>query len=394
LFLSNISQEQEYKLRYYYKRYYEKFELSAGAVIQNADYRNDTEDLVSNFEYNNSLNFWRYGAFVQANTLLLQNRLTVSGGIRFDGNTFTETGNEVFRTLSPRLALSYALDKEKKWSLNASVGRYFKIPPYTILGFKDSTGAEVNKDAKYIQSDHFVLGIEYLPTPSTKLTVEGFFKRYSDYPVSVRDSVSLANLGGDFSVLGNEPIRSVGLGRTYGVEFLAQQKLSNNFYGILAITLFQSEFTGFDTDEYIPSAWNQGVLATFTGGYKFGKKKNWEVSLRVRYSGRTPYAPVDEEATLQNYPAIIKDYNQLGQVRLDAFNQTDLRIDKKWSFDNWALDIFLEVQNLLAQAQPSEPGYALSKDENGVLITPVSLEQLPQVSTGNVLPSIGIVIDF
>lgn len=394
LFLNNISQEQESKLRYYYKRYYDKLEFSAGAVIQNADYRNDTEDLVSNFTYNNSLNFWRYGAFAQANTTLLNNRLTVSGGLRFDGNTFTETGNEVYRTLSPRLALSYSLDKEKQWSINASIGRYYKIPPYTILGFKDSTGAEVNKDVQYIQSDHFVLGIEYLPRRSTKLAIEGFFKQYSNYPVSIRDSVSLANLGGDFSVLGNEPVRSVGLGRTYGVEFLAQQKLSNNFYGILAITLFQSEFTGFDTDEYIPSAWNQGVLATFTGGYKFGKKKNWEISLRVRYSGRTPYAPVNEEATLQNYPAIIKDYSQLGEVRLDAFNQTDIRLDKKWSFENWALDIFIEVQNLLAQAQPSEPGYALSKDENGVVITPVSLEQLPQVDAGSVLPSIGIVIDF
>lgn len=394
LFLNNISQEQEAKLRYYFKRYYEKFELSAGAVIQNADYRNDTEDLINGFSYNNSLNFWRYGAFVQANTSLLKNKLTVSGGLRFDGNTFTETGNEIYRTLSPRVALSYSLDESRKWSINASVGRYYKIPPYTILGFKDTNGVEVNKDAAYIRSDHFVIGVEYLPTTSTKLAIEGFYKMYSDYPVSVRDSVSLANLGGDFSVLGNEPIRSVGLGRTYGIEFLAQQKLAKNFYGILALTLFQSEFTGFDTDEYIPSAWNQGVLATFTGGYKFGKKKNWEVSLRVRYGGQTPYAPVDEEATLQNYPAVIKDYSRLGTVTLDAFNQTDIRIDKKWSFDKWALDIFFEVQNVFGQALPSEPGYTLAKDETGIVVTPLSLEQLPQVDTGSILPSIGIVIDF
>ncbi len=394
LFLNNISQEQEAKVRYYYKRYYQKFELSAGVVIQNADYRNDTEDLVNNFSYENSLNFWRYGAFVQANTKVLNNRLSISGGLRFDGNTFTETGNEIYRTLSPRVAFSYALDKTQKWSINASVGRYFKIPPYTILGFKDNNGVEVNRDVKYIKSDHYVLGVEYLPTKSTKLTVEGFFKQYSDYPVSVNDSVSLANLGGDFSVFGNEPIRSIGLGRTYGVELLAQQKLAKNFYGILALTFFQSEFTGFDTDEYIPSAWNQGVLASFTGGYKFGKKKNWEVSLRVRYSGQTPYAPVDEAATLANYPAIIKDYTRLGEVKLNAFNQTDLRIDKKWSFDNWALDIFLEVQNLLAQVQPSEPGYALLKEENGTVVTPQELVQLPLATEGSVLPSIGIVIDF
>lgn len=391
---NNVSQEQEAKLRYYYKRYFKNFEFSSGAVIQNADYRNDTEDLANSFTYNNSLNFWRYGAFAQANTKLLKNKLTLSGGLRVDGNSFTEKGNEVYRTLSPRVAASYALDKKQKWSLNASVGRYFKIPPYTILGFKNNDGVEVNKGVKYIKSDHYVLGVEYLATKSTKFTVEGFFKQYSDYPVSVNDSVSLANLGGDFSVLGNEPVRSIGLGRTYGVEFLAQQKLAKNFYGILAITLFQSEFTGFDTEEYIPSAWNQGVLATFTGGYKLGKKKNWEVSLRVRYSGKTPYAPINEDATLANYPVIIKDYSRLGDVKLDAFNQTDLRIDKKWSFDKWALDIFLEIQNLLAQAQPAEPSYALLKEDDGNLVIPTQLNQLPTVTTGNVLPSIGIVIDF
>ena len=394
LFFNNVSQEQEAKLRYFYKRYYENFELSAGAVIQNADYRNETEDLVNNVTFENSLNFFRYGAFVQANTSVLKDKLSISGGLRVDGNNFTETGNELYRTLSPRIALSYSLDEAQKWSLNASIGRYFKIPPYTILGFSDSLGRDVNKDAEYIRSDHYVIGVEYLPTKSTKLSIEGFFKQYNDYPVSVRDSVSLANLGGDFSVLGNEDIQSVGLGRTYGVEFLAQQKLAKNFYGILAVTLFQSEFTGFDTDEYIPSAWNQTILTTFTGGYKFGKKKNWEISLRVRYGGRTPYAPVDQEATLANYPAIIKDFDRLGDVQLDAFNQTDIRLDKKWSFDKWALDIFFEVQNLLAQAQPSEPSYTLGKLEDGTLITPLELQQLPMVDTGSILPSIGIVIDF
>jgi hypothetical protein len=394
LLLNNLSQEQEAKLRYYYKRYYEKFELSAGFVVQNADYRNETEDIVNQLAYENNLNFWRYGAFVQANTSILGDKLSISGGLRVDGNDYTTTGNEIYRTISPRVALSYALDAKKKWSLNASVGRYFKIPPYTILGFQDNNGVNLNQDAEYIQSDHYVMGLEYLPTKSSKLSVEGFLKEYANYPVSVNDSVSLANLGGDFSVLGNENIMSVGLGRTYGVEFLAQQKLSKNFYGILAVTIFQSEFTGFDPNEFRPSAWNQTLLTTFTGGYKFGAKKNWELSLRVRLAGRTPYAPVDEDATLQNYPVIIKDFDRLGDVELDRFNQTDIRLDKKWSFDKWALDIFFEVQNVFAQALPGEPSYTLAKNEDGSIIFPQQLVQLPNVDTGSILPSIGIVIDF
>ena len=70
-----------------------------------------------------------------------------------------------------------------------------------------------------------------MPATNTKITVEGFYKIYSDYPFLVRDSISLANLGSDFGVIGNEPVESISEGQSYGVEFLAQQKLSKGFYG-------------------------------------------------------------------------------------------------------------------------------------------------------------------
>ena len=199
----------------------------------------------------------------------------------------------------------------------------------------------INQDAKYIQSDHVVLGMEYLLNESSRITMEGFYKKYKNYPVSLTDSVSLANLGGDFSVLGNEPIESVGLGRTYGLEALYQKKFTDNFYAILAYTLYWSEYTAFDENEYLPSAWDSRNLITFTGGYKFGN--NWELSVRMRYVGATPFA-LDEAATLANYSAIIKDYSQLGSVRLSTFNQTDVRIDKKWNFNNWTFNLFLKYR--------------------------------------------------
>lgn len=64
-------------------------------------------------------------------------RFSTSLGIRADGNTFTEEGHKLWQTLSPRVAISYALDPDSRWRVNASVGRYYKIPPSTILGFKE-----------------------------------------------------------------------------------------------------------------------------------------------------------------------------------------------------------------------------------------------------------------
>lgn len=392
LFLSNISQEQETKVRYTYTKFLKDWVLTTGGVVQNADYSNETEDLVNNFQFDNSINFWRYGIFAQTSCSFFGEKMGLSAGIRFDGNSFTENGNNIYRTFSPRLALSYKLDKAGKWTANASAGRYFKIPPYTILGFTDNEGNFANQDAEYIRSDHLVAGIEHLLTLTTRITVEGFYKRYSDYPVSITDSVSLANLGGDFSVLGNEPVASVGLGRTYGLEFLFQKKLTRNFYGILACTFYRSEFTGFDEEEYIASTWDNRTLITFTGGYKFGD--NWEVSARVRYLGETPFAPVDQEATLANYPAIIRDFSQLGTVTLDPFNQTDLRIDKKWNLKGFTLDVFLELQNVLAQEIPQEPEFGLVRDDNGNITEPRTLTQIENIDNSSVLPVLGLVIDF
>ena len=114
--------------------------------------------------------------------------------------------------------------------------------------------------------------------------------------------VSLANKGGGFEVLGNEAILSLGEGKTSGLEFLFQQKLAKNFYGILAYTYFSSEFSGLD-GILRPSVWDSRHLISFSGGYKL--RKNWEISARWRYAGKNPYVQVDISASTISYPEII-----------------------------------------------------------------------------------------
>ncbi|GAA5035734.1 collagen-binding protein [Marivirga lumbricoides] len=394
LVFNNDSQEQEIKFRYNLTKFLNEWTVNTGFIVQQAIYSNKSEriDSARGFSYSNSLNFTRYGIHTQASRKFFKERLGVSAGFRMDGNTLMEGGNAIYKTFSPRFSVSYQLDEARKWSVNASIGRYYKIPPYTILGFADSTGNLLNKNTKYIQSDHLVAGIEYLLTPSSRISIEGFYKKYEDYPVSVVDSVSLANLGGGFSVLGNENVESAGLGRTFGIEFLYQRKFTKNFYAILAYTFYKSEFTGFNQEQYLPSTWDNRNLITFTGGYKFGN--NWEVSARVRYLGQTPLAPVDEEATLASYPTIIRNYSRQGDLLLDPFNQTDLRIDKKWNFPKWTFNVFLEFQNVFVQQLPSEPNYGLLRDDNGNVITPRQLVKIEELDNSSLLPSLGIVIDF
>lgn len=391
LYFQNDATEQEIKLRLNVTKFLGEWITSYGGSIQNVDYSNATTDVVNNANFNANMSLYRYGAFFQTSRSI-NNRNSVSVGIRLDGNSFMKSGNDIWNTLSPRFSYSYKITKNGNWTLNGSLGRYYKIPPYTILGFKDNSGKFVNQNTKYIRTDHGVLGIEYLINKSSRITLEAFWKQYANYPVSVRDQVSLANKGGGFEVLGSEAVTSNGDGRTFGTELLIQQKFTGNFYGIAAFTIYKSEFTNGFTSEYTSSVWDNNLLISLLGGYKLGK--NWEVSARYRYLGKTPYAPVDESRTLANYPALIRDYTRIGEQRLNPFSQVDLRVDKKWSFNNWSLDLFFEIQNALAQTTPEEPQFGLKRNTDGTIIEPQELIQVNLKSEATILPSVGIVVNF
>lgn len=392
LYLKNESRETETHLRYQATKFIDNWTISGGLNVINADYTNTTEDIINDLSFETNLNFFRYGVFAQTSADFIDNRLGLSLGLRADGNTFTEAGNEIYRTLSPRVSISYKLTENEKLTANASLGRYYKILPYTTLGFQTNNGDFSNTNSAYIQSDHIVAGIEYLLNERARVSAEGFLKLYDDYPISTTDSVSLANKGGDFEVFGSEEIISEGKGRTYGLELLYQQKFTGKLYGVAALTFYKSEFTNLYDDEYKPAVWDNGVLVSLLGGYKFGN--NWEVSSRYRFLGKSPYPPVDQQQTLENYPAVFRDYEELGSVRLDPLSQLDVRLDKKFNFENLSLDVYVEVQNALGQSSPSEPRYGLNRDENGEVITPRELIQVNTTDSGEVLPSIGLVLNF
>lgn len=377
----------------YYNRFRTEEKDASGNIIQPAVIVNT----------NTKLNFWRYGFFVQAGKRLFDDKLGVNAGIRSDLNSFTTDGNDPGKTLSPRLSLSYALSD--RWKLNASFGSYFKLPSYTILGFRNETNTLVNQSVKNIRSDHYVIGLEFLPSNSTRFTFEGFYKKYSNYPVSIRDGISLANEGGDYTVIGNEAISSTGKGRAYGMEFFAQQKLTNRFFGIISYTLFKSEFSGLN-GAYAPTAWDNRQLLSLTLGYKL--PRNYEIGLKFRYQGAAPFTPFNEAASQLNYLSIgsgVLEYDQVNSLRLSAFNQADIRVDKRWNYKRVTFDAFIEVTNFYFAKTPAYPTYTFKRNEsNTAFLTtdgqPIKNDgsnAIPYILKDNdaqFTPTIGFILEF
>lgn len=412
------SQEMENKLRFDINKFVNGWKLSAGLMTQYVGYNADIFSKISNeisddqgniispeqiLNFDNSINFWKYGLFAQASKNILDEKLLVSGGIRTDMNTFTDKGANPLRTLSPRLSVAYHISS--RWDINASVGTYFKIPPYTALGYANNNGLNVNKGLEYIQSTHYVLGTQFLPKNSLRFTFETFFKKYNDYPVSEATGISLANQGSEYTSVGSEKLLSIGKGETYGFEVYAQQKLENKIFYVASYTYVRSKFSGLN-GRLLPSSWDNEHLFSATLGYKFNN--NWDLGIKYRFAGGSPYTPFNMLSSQQNYLAIgtgTFDYSRLNSERLRSFSQTDLRIDKRINMKKTSINFYVDIQNILKTQNASFPKYTFKRSEdnsnfvttdggplqaNGSNGIPVILNE----SSGNLIPSLGINYEF
>ncbi len=354
-------------------------------------------------DYETDLRLFQYFAFANLNRSFFSERINLNLGLRLDGNTFNSSTANPLNQISPKLALSWNISPEL--SFNTSYSIYNQLPPYTTLGFRDTLGNLVNEDLQYINTQHIVAGFAYYLPWSAKVSLEGFYKIYDNYPFLTERGITLANLGSDFGVIGNEPAQSSSSGRAYGLEFLYQQKLYDGWFGTLAYTLVKSEFEDAQGN-LVPSSWDNQNIITLTGGKKFGK--NWEAGIQYQFLGGAPFTPTDiATSSLVNVYNVnrrgLPDWNRLNESRFDNFNRVNVRIDKKWFFEKWALNLYLDVQNLLGQSVDGEPLLALERDAQGdpIILNPGDPADQQRYATkllengnGTRIPSIGIIVQF
>lgn len=405
LILDYNSQEIENKFRF--ENNYKKngWKLNYGLGYEFAKYTNSTLNQVAingvstTIDFDSKLTLNKFSLFSQLSKAVLKNRVQLSGGIRTDFNDYSSTMSNALEQLSPRLSIAFNINE--KWSLNGNVAKYYQLPSYTILGYRNSLGDLENKNVTYISNNHYIAGLKYNPNKFLQVTFEGFYKRYYDYPFSLNDSVSLANLGSDFGVIGNEAVSSSSEGRSYGLEFSVQQKLNKSIYGILSYTFSTSEFED-KNGTYIPSAWDNRHILNVTLGKRF--KKNWEVGFKFRLLSGAPYTPYD--VALSSQIAVwdvtqqgVLDWNKINTERAPLSHGLDFRIDKKIYLKKMTLNIYFDVQNVYNFQSEGQAFINVERDASGVPVinssnpTQYNIERIANTN-GTLLPSLGLMIDF
>lgn len=401
-----LSDEAENKFRFERDFQSLPFRLLVGAGAKYARYTNETYRQIlqsgnpDSLNYDTKLNLFGYELFAQASNTYLKESLRLSLGLRMSGNNFNHHMANPLNQLSPRMSVSY--DLNERWIVSGNAGRYVLQPAYTSLGYKNPAGVMVNKNeqVKYTASDQLVAGFEFNPNASVKITMEGFYKQYSRYALSVAEGVSLASKGTDYGQVGDEQIVSNGKGRAFGVEYLFKWKDQKRINMSTTLTVFRSEFTDI-SGVYRPSSWDTRFIANVLGAYKFDKSLT--LGARWRYVGGAPYTPIDVNLSerkdvwdIRYQP--VPDYNNYNASRLKGSHILDLRLDKEWYFEKWMLNVYLDVQNTY-NYQTESPAIYTNLDVNGQVVTnstdPTRYElRKVEVIGGNVLPSIGLMIRY
>jgi hypothetical protein len=283
------------------------------------------------------------GAYASA-TLHAGSRLTITPGIRWDGYSIAGTTRQ---DLGLRFAARIDLDP-KTW-LSASGGRFSQPPS---LGVQLPAATSFGLSLYGLQTSwQAALGVGTRRLTGFELELTGYVQRYRLTDVRDPTLTEPDPSASDFLVLRNA--------RSYGLEVMIRRPPTERLHGWIAYTLSQNQ-RALGGGVIGPSDWDQrhvlnAVVGCRMGAYQVGAR--WHLN-----TGR---------------PVLVGGGQNEAFVRLPAFYQLDLRAERRFLFDAFTLDLYLEIVN----ATLTREVYQLDEAPDG---------SLSQRSLRVVLPSLGV----
>lgn len=301
-------------------------------------------------------------------------RVRVVPGIRFD-HANIGTGIDV----SPRLSARYALiESPLRTSLKGGLGVFHQAPQ-----FQEAIPPLGTEGLRSNRAIHYGLGVEQELSEQIEVNVEGFYKQLDRLVSPVETDFTGARAWGN-----------TGTGYSVGSEVLLKYKPDERFFGWVAYTLSQTRRSeGPDQPERAPN-YDQTHILTVLGSYKLGG--GWEFGARFRLiSGNlvTPNVCDPSSADCDPYRVNALFHAPSGvytplpsgspnSERLPLYHQLDLRLDKRWTFQDWKLSAYLDVQNAYNNANSEAIAYNFN------------FTSRQYVSGLPIIPSLGIRADF
>lgn len=262
----------------------------------------------------------------------LFNDLRLDYGARLDFFSYNDNLN-----ISPRASLIYNINSKTVLSLSA--GMFHQNIPNNVLAQSNDF-----KSLNTPNAIHYTFSFSRQIWEATRLSVEVYYKDYYNFPMNptqptlfLFDQVQVYGL-----FWSQQALEDNGRAISKGIEVILQKKLAKDFYGMVSGAISNTRYKDYFGDWYNRIYDNQFNF-NIEGGYIPGN--DWEFKVRWVYAGGAPYTPFDTDAS-QSAGVGIWDLNKTNSVRLPDYHSLNLRVDKRFYFDNSSLLLYLSVWNV------------------------------------------------
>ena len=126
------------------------------------------------------------------------------------------------------------------------------------------------------------------------------------------------------------------IGRSYGVELLVRRRSRRGAFGWLSYTLSRTE--RLRDDEWSAFDYDRTHILNLVAGIPL--PRNWDLGMRVQVQSGRPLTTTSGRAT----------------ARTDPFVRFDLRIDKRAVWNEWLLDFYIDISNVLLSSEEVAAG--------------------------------------
>lgn len=301
----------------------------------------------------NTLNINNYDVNLGDNWAINHN-WTLTPGIAVAYDDYTK---QTF--IEPKLQSRYELSDA--WALTSAYGKYHKLPD----DFGSYTKELGNRNLKQSEATHYELGIENQFNDSWFWKLETYYKAMDKLVVSRPNDEKYAS---------QPRFTNDADGQAWGLEFFANKTLSEKWYGWLSVAYSETKRKNKLTGESFKYNYDQPWIVNLVSNYQINPA--WQLGFKWRLQSGQLVTPITSATQDPNDSELYNpNYGALNSERLPMSHSLDVRADRTFHYENWDMDLYVEVRNVYNQRNVT--GYSYSEADYSVKEKEVGFPMMP-----------------
>ncbi len=258
--------------------------------------------------------------------------------------------------VDPRFGFTFKAGRKHELTLGYGLhSQYQGLEIYMTKLFSQAVDSKIypNKYLDMTRAHHIVAGHQWRIAPTTRLKTEVYYQYLYNIPVDLYENYyATINLGGlDFDKYGRVYV-SEGTGYNYGLEMTLERMLTDGWYYMATLSLFDSKFKSIDN-----VVRNTRYNGKYVGNLLFGKefqitksntaKNIWSagIDLKGAVAGGQRYIPVDTELSRAQGSTVYR-YSEAYEPQLPLYFRADIKVWGKVHQRNITHEFGAEIRNI------------------------------------------------